>query len=111
MSFDFQSSITCIQWEEPLFRSADVTNLMYTVSVSGDNLLALNHTTNESNFCLEITLCQEYNVTVTPFSTFPDYIGARSTVSRTVPGGIVHFKCHVSDVQTFLFTVKNGILC
>ena len=92
VSFDFQSFITCIQWEEPLFRSADVTNLMYTVSVSGDNLPDFNHTTIETEYCPELIPCQEYTVAITPFSTSPSYIGVSNSVKDTVTGGIVHFK-------------------
>ena len=78
----------CIQWGEPVFVSADVTNLMYNVSVSGTNSLPLTFTTSGVKYCPELTPCQEYTITVVPFSTLPDYVGASNSTKANVTGGI-----------------------
>ena len=77
----------CIQWGEPVFVSADVTNLMYSVSVSGPDLPVLTKTTKDTQYCTELTPCKQYNITVTPFSTFPDYTGASNSTNDTTNGG------------------------
>ena len=78
---------------EPLFISSDVTDLMYNVSVGGANLSPINAITSEAQYCIELTPCQEYTVTVTPFSTSPDYTGNSASITDTIPGGIeVHIK-------------------
>ena len=77
----------CIQWVEPMFRSSDVTELVYNVSVSKADWSHLNVTTNEAEYCTELTPCQEYTVTITPFSTSPNYTGASNTVTLNIPGG------------------------
>ena len=83
------TSASCVHWEEPVFVSADVTNLMYNVSVSGANLLSFTIQTSETQYCPELIPCQEYTVTVTPFSSSPDYKGASSTITYTAPGGTI----------------------
>ena len=88
LSFNFQPSISCIQWEEPSFISSDITNLMYHVSVGGVNLSPMNATTSETQYCLELTPCLEYTVSVTPFSTSPEYTGTSNSVTDAIPGGI-----------------------
>ena len=60
---------------------------MYNVSVSGADLSPLNATTNETKYCPELTLCLQYTITVTPFSTFPDYVGMSTTITNTTSGG------------------------
>ena len=68
--------------------SDDVTNLIYNVSVSGTDLSPLYATISKTQFCPELTPCQEYTATVTPFSTSPDYTGNSTTITDTAPGGI-----------------------
>ena len=80
-------SDNCIQWVEPVFKSSDVTELVYNVSVSEAGLSLLNVTTNETQYCTELTPCQEYTVTVTPFSTFPNYTADSNDVTYTTPEG------------------------
>ena len=79
----------CIQWQEPDFVSADVTNLMYNVSVGGAELSPLSITTSETRYCLNLAPCQEYNITVTPLSTSPDYAGTSNRTTDAVEGGIL----------------------
>ena len=80
-------SASFIQWLEPVFNCSDIIALSYNVSVSGADLSPLAITTNETKFCLELTPCQEYTVTVTPFSTSPDYTGASKSKTVTIHGG------------------------
>ena len=80
-------SAGCIRWMEPVFKSSDVTALSYNVSVNKDGLSDLIATTNETEYCPELTPCQEYTVTVTPFSTSPDYVGTYTTITNTIAGG------------------------
>ena len=80
-------SDNCIQWVEPVFKSSDVTELIYNVSVSKVGVSPLNVTTNETQYCTELTPCQEYIVTVTPFSTFPKYTAGSNSVTLTTPEG------------------------
>ena len=68
--------------------SADVTDLMYNVSVSGEDISPLTATTSETHYCPELTPCQEYTITVTPFSTSPNYVGMNTTITNTTIGGI-----------------------
>ena len=87
----------CIRWEEPVFVSHDVDGVEYNVYIfsGGDHLLLPPPiTTSETQDCPELTLCQEYTVTVTPFSTSPDYIGDNTTVTNTTPGGICGLRVH-----------------
>ena len=80
-------SNSCIQWVEPVFTSSDVTQLVYNVFVSEAGLSFLNVTTNETQYCTKLTSCQEYIVTVTPFSTFPKYTADSNNVTYTIPEG------------------------
>ena len=70
-----------------MFVSADVTNLMYNLSVSGANWPLVTVTTSDTNYCLELTLCQEYTITVTPFSISPGYVGTSNSTNATIDGG------------------------
>ena len=78
----------CIEWVEPVFVSNNVMGLMYIVSVEGADISILNVTTSETHYCLdELTPCQKYNITVTPFSTSPYYVGASNRTTGTIDGG------------------------
>ena len=77
----------CIHWEEPVFVSADVADLMYNVLLSGPDLSTLNITTNDTQYCPKITPCQEYTVTVTPISTTLNYMGSSNAITDTTIGG------------------------
>ena len=79
----------CIQWKEPSFISADVTDLTYNVSLSGADQTTLNTTTNETSDCPTITPCQEFNITVTPFSPSLGYVGASNSTTDYIDGGMV----------------------
>ena len=81
------TSPPCIQWGEPVFVSDDVTNLMYNVSVKGADSLSLSVTTSDTKYCLGLSPCQEYAITVTPFSTSPNYVGASNSTKATIIGG------------------------
>ena len=83
------ASAPCVKWDEPEFMSADVTHLIYNLSVSGADSSSLNVMTNETHHCTELIPCQEYTVTVTPFSTAPDYTGNSMTITDNAPGGIL----------------------
>ena len=80
----------CIQWKKPMFTSYDVTNITYNVSVTGGSVPPFNATTSELEYCQELKPCQKYNISVTPFSSSPDYVGASSTITYSVPGGNNH---------------------
>ena len=76
--------------------SADVTDLMYNVSVSGVDISPLTATISGTQYCPELTPCQEYTITVTPFSTSPNYVGMNTTIANTTTGGmyqqsIIHY--------------------
>ena len=51
--------------------------------MSGADLPAMSVTTSETNYCLEVTPCQEYVITVTPFSTFLDYMGPSKSTTES----------------------------
>ena len=71
-----------------MFLSDDVANLMYNVSVSGANSSPLNPvTTSDTKYWPELTPCQEYTITVIPFSTSHDYVGASNSTNTTIIGG------------------------
>ena len=93
VTFAKAPSPPCIQWGKPVFVSADVTDLMYKVSASGVDLPPLNLTTKDTQHCPELTPCQEYKFTVTPFSTFPNYTGASNSTNATINGGTVYMNC------------------
>ena len=96
-----------IQWEEPALVSADVTNLMYNVSLSGEDLSPLTITINETQYCPELTPCQEYTVTVTPFSTFPYYVGMSTTITNATFGGSSkHNTVHDIDFSSTCFNME-----
>ena len=78
----------CIQWGEPVLVSADVTNLTHNVSVSGANSPLVTVTTSDTKHCLELTSCQEYTLTVTPFSISPDYVGTSNNTNATIAGTV-----------------------
>ena len=80
-------SASFIQWLEPVFNCSDIIALSYNASVSGADLSPVVITTNETKYYLELTLCQEYNVTVTPFLTFLDYTGASKSKTAIIHGG------------------------
>ena len=71
-----------------MFVSSDVTNLMYSVSVDGTESSSQTITTIETQHCLyDLTPCQEYIITVIPFSTSSDYVGASNSIMDTIDGG------------------------
>ena len=77
-----------------MFVSADVKDLMYNVSVTciGADLSLMNVTTNDTECCHGmLTPCQTYNITVTPFSTSPNYVGASNGTEDAISdGGIMY---------------------
>ena len=77
----------CIQWNEPSFVSADVTDLTYNISLSGADQTTLNTTTTETNDCPAITPCQEFIIIVTPFSPSLGYVGANNSTTDYIDGG------------------------
>lgn len=81
----------CTQWEKPVFTSSDVGDVMYNVSLTGPGVLPFTITTTDCQHCPEFTPCQEYTITVTPFSTSPDYTGIRSTINYIAYGGKIQW--------------------
>lgn len=79
----------CIQWKEPSFISADVTDLTYNVSLRGEDQTTVNTTTTKTSACPTITPCQEFIITVTPFSPSLGYVGASNSTTDYVDGGMV----------------------
>ena len=79
---------TCIQWKEPSFINVQVPfdskDLKYNISVSGADLSVLSVTTGKTNYCLKITPLQEYNITVTPFSTSLGYVGPSHNTTDSI---------------------------
>ena len=70
-----------------MFVSADVTDLMYNVSLGGADLPLLIIPTNDTQYCLKLTPCWKYIITVTPFSTNPGYVGVSNNTEAATDGG------------------------
>lgn len=89
-ALNFTDILLCIGWDKPFVSDDVAETLSYDVLVTGTDMFTLNAVTNHTQLCLEkLTPCQEYTVTVTPFSTSPNYTGTPYMITGEYSGGTV----------------------
>ena len=103
----------CFQWGELVFVSDDVTNLTYNVSVSGADSPSFTITTSDTKYCPELSPCQEYTITVTPFSTFPDYVDSSNKTKAIIIGGtFIRIRTRLFNHKLLLYQILgNFCIC